>query len=122
MNPVIRFLCIALPVLLSCGAAVSAQTTSTITGRVVDASGAVLPGVTLTARNLETSVVRTAVTGDDGRYALPLLPVGRYELRAELSGFRPLVRQGIETTVAETVAVCVLINSELAATVTVSVS
>jgi hypothetical protein len=105
MNPVIRFLCIALPVLLSHGAAASAQTTSTITGRVVDASGAVLPGVTITARNLETSVVRTAVTGDDGRYALPLLAVGRYELRAELSGFRPLVRQGIETTVAETVAV-----------------
>jgi hypothetical protein len=105
MHPVIRFLCIALALLLSCGAAVSAQTTSTITGRVVDASGAVLPGVTVTARNLETSVVRTAVTGDDGRYVLPLLPVARYELRAELSGFRPLVRQGIETTVAETVAV-----------------
>ena len=105
MNPVIRFLCIALPVLLSFSADLSAQTTSTITGRVIDASGAVLPGVTVTARNLETSVVRTAVTGADGRYALPLLPVGRYELRAELSGFRPLVRQGLETTVAETVAV-----------------
>jgi hypothetical protein len=107
MNPVIRFLRVAvlLPALVLIGDRASAQTTSTITGRVVDASGAVLPGVAVTARNLETSVLRTATTGVDGRYALPLLPVGRYELRAELTGFRPLVRQGIETTIAETVAV-----------------
>ena len=51
---------------------------------------------TLTSRAGET-----VVTDDDGRYVLPLLAVGRYELRAELSGFRPLLRQGIETEMAE---------------------
>jgi len=83
----------------------SAQTTSTITGRVTDASGAVLPVVTITARNLETGLARTAVSGTDGRYVFALLSVGRYELRAELTGFKPLVRQGVETSVAETVVV-----------------
>jgi hypothetical protein len=108
MAPVLRFLRVAFAALLAAHALVSpasAQTTSTIAGRVVDASGAVLPGVSVTARNLDTAVVRSSVTGADGRYTLALLPVGRYELRAELDGFRPLVRQGIETTIAETLAV-----------------
>ena len=83
----------------------SAQTASTVTGRVTDALDAVLPGVMVTARSLETGLARTSITGADGRYVFALLPVGRYELRAELPGFRPLVRQGVETTVAETVVV-----------------
>ena len=87
---------------LSLAGNASAQTTSTLTGRVTDPSGAVLPGVTLTARNIETGVVRSVVTGTDGRYAFGLLPVGRYELRAELSGFRPLVRPDVQTAIAET--------------------
>src|SRR5688572_1326868 len=91
--------------ILALATVASAQTTSTITGRVDDASGAVLPGVMVTAKKLETGLSRTAVSGSDGRYVLALLPVGRYELRAELTGFRLLVRQGIVTTVAETAVV-----------------
>jgi hypothetical protein len=108
MSPVLRFLraCTALVLAsIASSGVVAAQTTSTITGRVADSSGAVLPGVTVTARNIDTAVVRSSVTGADGRFTLALLPVGRYELRAQLDGFKPLVRQGIETTVAETLAV-----------------
>jgi Carboxypeptidase regulatory-like domain/TonB dependent receptor len=83
----------------------SAQTTSTIAGRVADSSGGVLTGVTVTARHVATGHSRAVVTGADGRYVLPLLPVGGYELRAELSGFKPLVRKGVETTVAVTTVV-----------------
>ena len=82
-----------------------AQTTSTIAGTVTDTSGALLPGVTVTARQQATGRVRSAPTGDDGRYVLSLLPVGVWELRAELQGFRPLVRTDIATSVAETVVV-----------------
>ena len=95
----------AIMVSLALATVASAQTTSTLTGRVSDPSGGVLPGVTVLARNLETGVVRSAVTGTDGRYAFGLLPVSRYELRAELQGFKPLVRQGVETSVGETVIV-----------------
>jgi hypothetical protein len=108
MSPALRFLRVNLGVVvafIALAGVAAAQTTSTITGRVVDGSGAVLPGVTVTARNLDTSVVRASVTGADGRYTLALLPVGRYELRAELDGFKPLIREGIETSVAETLAV-----------------
>jgi hypothetical protein len=95
----------AIACLLSLVPAAGAQTTSTVTGRVTDASGALLPGVVVTARNVETGVVRTVITATDGRYTFGLLPVGRYELRAELPGFRPLVRQGVQTTVAETIVI-----------------
>ncbi len=105
-----RVLPAALAGVLSCAGLAAAQTTSTITGRVSDASGALLPGVTVSARNVDTGLAQSATTRIDGRYVLPLLPVGRYELRAELQGFRPLVRQGVETTIAQTVVVDLLMQ------------
>ncbi len=58
-----------------------------VTGTIADAQGGVLPGATLTLRDMETGVVRTAVAESDGKYRLAGLPPGRYELRAELQGF-----------------------------------
>ena len=66
----------------------SAQTTGAIRGAIQDAQGAVLPGVTVTARS--PVLVRgpvTATTGADGTYRLPALQPGAYQLTAELSGF-----------------------------------
>ncbi|MDH4065864.1 MAG: TonB-dependent receptor, partial [Acidobacteriota bacterium] len=83
----------------------SAQTAASLSGRGQDASGAVLPGVTLTARRADTGFERTTTTDIDGRYALPSLPVGGYEVRAELSGFRTLIRRGITLTVGDNVSV-----------------
>jgi hypothetical protein len=66
----------------------AAQTTNgVISGIVSDAQGGVLPGVTVTGRNIETGITRTVVTESDGRYRLAALPPGRYEMRAELQGF-----------------------------------
>src|SRR5262245_47450036 len=66
----------------------AAQTTNgVISGIVNDAQGGVLPGVTVTGRNIETGITRSVVTESDGRYRLAALPPGRYEIRAELSGF-----------------------------------
>ena len=68
--------------------AVAAQTTNgVIAGIVNDAQGAVLPGVTVTVRNVDTGFTRTIVTESDGRYRHAGLPPGRYALRAELQGF-----------------------------------
>ncbi len=58
-----------------------------MTGTIRDAQGGALPGVSLTLRNVESGVVRTAVSEGDGTYRLPGLPPGRYELAAELQGF-----------------------------------
>jgi hypothetical protein len=84
--------------------AAAAQTTATVSGTVVDASGGVLPGVTVTATNVATGLVRRDVTGSEGRYVIPALPPGRYAVRAELSGFKPHVRRDLELTVAESLA------------------
>ncbi len=65
-----------------------AQTTGgVISGTIVDAQGGVLPGVTVTVRNVESGANRTSVTEADGRYRFAGLPPGRYELKAELQGF-----------------------------------
>ncbi len=67
----------------------SAQTagTSNIEGQVTDASGGVLPGVTVTVRNVDTNVTRDLVTESHGRYRAAALQPGRYEVSASLSGF-----------------------------------
>lgn len=62
--------------------------TAAITGRVVDEQNAVMPGVTVTITNVATGASRTTVTNEAGLYQFGALPPGRYELTAELSGFR----------------------------------
>ena len=56
----------------------SQATTGEVKGRIVDAQGAVLPGVSVTARNEANGYVRTAVTDDQGLFTMPLLPPGSY--------------------------------------------
>jgi hypothetical protein len=63
-------------------------TNGVISGIVNDAQGGVLPGVTVTGRNIETGITRTVVTDSDGRYRLAALPPGRYRIRAELQRIR----------------------------------
>jgi hypothetical protein len=81
-----------------------AQTAGTIAGTVTDASDAAVPGVTVTARNSDTGLTRTVVTGEQGRYAIPALPPGTYEIRLELTGFTPQLRRNVQLAVAETLA------------------
>ncbi len=69
---------------------VSAQTGASINGTVVDAQGGVLPGVTMTLRNIDTGVLRTTVTDADGIYRFAGLAPGRYDIKSELAGFTPV--------------------------------
>ena len=72
---------------LSCGSAWG-QATAQISGAVQDSSGAVLPGVEITATQTETAVSRMTVTNETGSYTLSNLPLGPYKLEAALPGFR----------------------------------
>src|SRR5262245_27973671 len=78
---------------------------ATLTGRIVDQDGGALPGATVTVESLATGLTRTVVAGAGGEYVIQALPPGTYRLRAELNGFRPLVREGIRLATGETVAV-----------------
>jgi hypothetical protein len=90
----IRLLILACPLLFTAADAAGAQSTfATLTGTVTDASGAVLPGVTITATNTATQSSRTAVTDDVGSYLLPSLDAGVYRIVASLAGFSELTRE-----------------------------
>jgi hypothetical protein len=81
------------------------RTTATIRGTVRDTTQAVLPGVTVTATNEDTGLVRSVVTNTAGVYSAPDLPIGRYKVEAELSGFKKASRTGIVLRVADEFAV-----------------
>jgi hypothetical protein len=72
-----------------------AQSTAQISGVVTDQSGAILPGVEVTATQTDTGIARAVVTNETGLYVLANLPVGPYRLEAALSGFRTYSRTGI---------------------------
>jgi hypothetical protein len=75
--------------LLGTAMAIMAQrTTADVVGRLTDATGAALPGVRLTLRNLDTNAEQSATTDSDGNYTFTLLPIVPYALRAEAAGFR----------------------------------
>ena len=88
----------------------TAQTTGTISGTVQDGSGAVVPGVPVAARNEATGLVRTAVTGMEGRFVLAALPPGSYEVRAALAGFTAHVRRNVTLTIAQTLNLAVVLQ------------
>ena len=86
-----------------------AQATAQMSGAVRDESGAVLPGVTVTVTQVETSVTRTAVTDETGAYLLPNLPTGPYKLQVSLQGFRTFERTGIVLQVGATPTINVVL-------------
>src|SRR5712664_2372866 len=84
-------------ILLSCltCTVVWGQSTAQISGTAKDQSGAVLPGVELTATQTATGIARSVVTNETGSYVLPNLPIGPYRLEVSLPGFRTYVQTGI---------------------------
>jgi hypothetical protein len=72
-------------------------------GHVVDQAGLTIPGAPVTVTSFATNLSRMSLTDADGHYAIQGLAPGLYQLRVELSGFRPLVRQGIQLATGETV-------------------
>src|SRR2546423_971214 len=84
-------LTLAVWILLVCALApwLAAQTNNaTLGGTVTDSSAALIPGVTITARNIDTGIVTTVVSNETGAYQFAALQPGKYRVSAELPGFR----------------------------------
>jgi Carboxypeptidase regulatory-like domain len=99
-----RFRILALAALLTIAgatAAVAQESRGSISGRVVDSSGGVLPGVTVIIVNTGTNSTSTVVTGESGQFTAPLLISGTYRVTVELSGFRSMVREPVEVRVGD---------------------
>jgi hypothetical protein len=100
MRQILGALSIALGVSILAPATAAAQASNAqISGRITDASGAVLPGVTVTATQTDTQFVRTTVSNDVGAFTLPNLPIGPYRLEASLQGFQTFAQSGITVQV-----------------------
>src|SRR6185312_5604230 len=93
------FRAILVAVILSTGMALAQTSTASLLGIARDASGAVIPGATVTATNTGTTFTRTVTTDGTGAYLITNLPVGAYTLTVEKAGFRKFVQQGITLNV-----------------------
>ena len=96
--------------LLAASSAAWAQSTGSISGRVTDTSGAVLPGLTVRAQNDAGTEDRTVVTDGEGRYRIEALRTGTYTVTFTLAGFTTVERQNIVLTTGFNATV----NAELA--------
>ncbi|MGP8251343.1 MAG: carboxypeptidase regulatory-like domain-containing protein [Terracidiphilus sp.] len=82
-----RFFLACTLAVLACVAARGQNVTGTITGEVTDQSGAVLPGASVVAVNLDTNVSTQATTNNEGLFRIDFLPIGRYQVTVEAAGF-----------------------------------
>ena len=90
------------------------QTTGSINGMVKDAQSAVIPGASVKATNTDTGFVRTAITDDYGAYNIQYLPVGKYKVNVEASGFQKFEQQNLSVSVdsAQTLLITLEIGAE----------
>ena len=86
---------------LVCAAAWAQEFRGTITGRVVDAQGAVIPNVKITATLVSTGAKSDTTSGVDGLYTIPFLSPGAYRLEAQVTGFKRYVRDAVEVSTGE---------------------
>ncbi len=96
------FAAAGLLMLTSCLAfAQSGVATADLTGVVTDPQGGVVPGATVTLRNVDTNIERTVTTNADGRYTLTGVPPANYELTISAQGFKKLQTSGLQLTVGQ---------------------
>ncbi len=86
-------------ILLLCGSLAAFAQTAQITGRVTDATGAVISGVEIVVKSVATGGIRSTLTNEVGYYAVPLLQPGLYEVTARHQGFRAVTQSGVSLAV-----------------------
>src|ERR1700676_841633 len=82
-----------------------AQVSASLSGTVADQSGAVVSAATVTAKNVDTGVTRSAVSDSQGHYQFFSLPVGKYEIQGVKAGFAQEVRTGVHLVVGQNASV-----------------
>src|SRR5437660_972790 len=90
--------------LMSLTTYLAAGPTATLTGRVTDTSGGVIPAVKVEARNVETNVPYAGETNADGLYSIPNLPPGNYRVVVQKFAFRTIVKPDVELHVQDVIA------------------
>src|SRR5215470_6607683 len=102
--------------------AFSQSTSATLGGTVQDATGAFIPGVTITATNTGTGIVTTVISNEAGAYQFASLQPGTYEIKAELPGFQTATAKGFQLGGAQQARLNFTMQVGAAAGTTVDVS
>ena len=111
-----------LALLLGVATAFAQQGTTEVRGRVLDPQGAMLPGVTVTVRNQDTGMFRETVSSPDGTFIVSGIVPGRYELSAELQGFKKFLRRDVELEIGKTTSLDRAARSRVAVSEDVNVT
>src|SRR5579863_2242287 len=88
--------------LLAASASILCGQTATISGTVTDMTGAAVPGATVEVKNVGTGIAQSNPTDAAGRFIVPELPIGDYQVQAAKPGFQTAVHAGITLTVGAT--------------------
>src|ERR1051326_626838 len=86
-----------------CATAIAQTSSATLGGTVTDASGALIPGVSITATNTQTGIVTTVITNEAGAYQFASLQPGSYKVSAELSGFQTALYNNVALGISQQV-------------------
>lgn len=97
----LRAIAVLLALTVTAAPAAAQRTSATLRGTVTDATRALVPGATVTVANPDTGFTQTAVTNEFGVYSFSQLPVGKYQLKVELQGFKTATRHDIVLAVAD---------------------
>ncbi len=101
MRTYMTLACLA-ALMMASGAAIAQESTAELRGRVLDAQGGALPGVTITITNQATGVYREVVSNGDGTYFATALAPGTYSIAAELTGFKKYMRSDVRLDLGRT--------------------
>jgi Carboxypeptidase regulatory-like domain/TonB dependent receptor len=117
-NPNSRVFWAGLLLILVAFTATAQEFRGLVAGKITDPNGAVVPGSKVEIKNVETGIVSSAVTGEDGAYSFPLLPPGKYQLTVTKENFNTAVREGVEVRVADRLTLDVQLEIGVTAMVT----
>ena len=117
-NPNGRVFWAGLLLLLAAFTATAQEFRGSLAGKIVDPNGAVVPGSKVEIKNIETGIVNTTTTGEDGTYSFALLPPGKYQLTVTKENFNTAIRDGIQVRVADRLTLDVQLEIGVTAMVT----
>ena len=117
-NPSVRVFWAGLVLLLTAFTATAQEFRGSLSGKISDPNGAVVPGSKVEIKNIETGVVSTTTTGEDGSYSFALLQPGKYQLTVTKENFNTAVRDGIQVRVADRLTLDVQLEIGVTAMVT----
>jgi hypothetical protein len=110
VTKVLIWLC---PLLILTAVAVARSVRGSLSGSVLDQSGAAIPGVTISVHDPNTGVTRSTVSGAEGSYRFPELNLGSYDVTAAAPGFSTLVQHGVQITIGDVSALNLTLAASL---------